>query len=60
MIGTATDLSVAISPGALEMSNVDVASEFSDMITSYRGFASNSKMITVSDDMLEQLNNLKR
>lgn len=60
MIGTATDLSVAISPGALEMSNVDVASEFSDMITSHRGFASTSKMITVSDDMLEQLNNLKR
>lgn len=60
VIGTATGLSVAISPGALEMSNVDVASEFSDMIISHRGFASNSKMITVSDDMLEQLNNLIR
>ncbi|MBR3621775.1 MAG: flagellar hook-basal body complex protein, partial [Selenomonadaceae bacterium] len=60
VVGTATDLSVSITPGALEMSNVDVASEFSDMITSHRGFASNSKLITASDDMLEQLNNLIR
>ena len=46
--------------GGLEMSNVDLANEFSDMIMTQRGFQANSKMITVSDEMLETLVNLKR
>lgn len=46
--------------GALEMSNVDLATEFSNMITTQRGFQACSKMITVSDEMLQELVNLKR
>lgn len=46
--------------GALEMSNVDVSQEFSDMIITQRGFQANSRIITVSDTMLEELINLKR
>lgn len=45
---------------ALEMSNVDLAQEFADMITTQRGFQANSRIITVSDTMLEELINLKR
>ncbi|MBE6749137.1 MAG: flagellar hook-basal body complex protein [Ruminococcaceae bacterium] len=45
---------------ALEMSNVDLSSEFADMITTQRGFQANSRIITVSDSMLEELINLKR
>ncbi len=44
----------------LEMSNVDLATEFSNMITTQRGFQACSKMITVSDEMLEELVNMKR
>jgi len=50
----------AITPGALEMSNVDLSQQFSDMIVTQRGFQSNSKIITVSDEMLETLVNMKR
>ncbi len=57
---TATDLGVTITPSALEMSNVDIANEFSDMIITQRGFQSNSKVITVGDEMLETLINMKR
>ncbi|MDR1754144.1 MAG: flagellar hook-basal body complex protein [Eubacterium sp.] len=46
--------------GALEMSNVDLSQEFSDMIITQRGFQANSRIITVSDTMLEELINLKR
>ena len=46
--------------GALEMSNVDLASEFTNMITTQRGFQANSRIITTSDSMLEELVNLKR
>lgn len=46
--------------GALEMSNVDLASEFTDMIITQRGFQANSRIITTSDTMLEELVNLKR
>lgn len=46
--------------GYLEMSNVDVSKEFTDMITTQRGFQANSRIITVSDTMLEELVNLKR
>lgn len=44
----------------LEMSNVDLSAEFADMITTQRGFQANSRIITVSDTMLEELINLKR
>ena len=46
--------------GGLEMSNVDLATEFTDMIVTQRGFQANSRIITVSDTMLEELVNLKR
>lgn len=46
--------------GVLEMSNVDLAGEFTDMITTQRGFQANSRIITVSDTLLEELVNLKR
>ena len=46
--------------GALEMSNVDLSQEFTDMITTQRGFQANSRVITVSDTMLEELLSLKR
>ncbi|MDR1700560.1 MAG: flagellar hook protein FlgE [Lachnoclostridium sp.] len=48
------------SVGALEMSNVDLATEFTTMITTQRGFQANSRIITTSDTMLEELINLKR
>lgn len=46
--------------GVLEMSNVDLAAEFTEMITTQRGFQANSRIITTSDDMLQELVNLKR
>lgn len=46
--------------GTLEMSNVDLAQQFSDMIITQRGFQANSKIITTTDEMLEQLASLKR
>lgn len=46
--------------GVVEMSNVDLSSEFTDMITTQRGFQANSRIITTSDTMLEELINLKR
>ena len=46
--------------GVLEMSNVDLANEFTTMITTQRGFQANSRIITVSDTLLEELTNLKR
>ena len=49
-----------INPGSLEMSNVDLASEFTDMIVTQRGFQANSRVITTTDAMLEELVNLKR
>ncbi len=49
-----------ISPGKLEMSNVDLSQEFTDMIITQRGFQANSRIITVSDEMLQELVNLKR
>ena len=50
----------AIVTGGLEMSNVDLAKEFSDMIITQRGFQANTKIISVVDQMLEELVNLKR
>ena len=50
----------SLNPGTLEMSNVDLANEFTDMIVTQRGFQANSRIITTSDTMLEELVNLKR
>ena len=49
-----------VTPGAIEMSNVDLSQEFTDMITTERGFQANSRIITTSDEMLQELVNLKR
>ena len=59
-IKTVDALGVQITPSALEMSNVDLANEFADMIVTQRGFQSNSKIMTVGDEMLETLINMKR
>ncbi len=50
----------ALQTSGLEMSNVDLANEMTDMITTQRGYQASSKIITVSDEMLETLVNLKR
>jgi flagellar hook protein FlgE len=50
----------SIASGALEMSNVDLAYEFTEMITTQRGFQANSRIITVADEMLQELVNIKR
>jgi flagellar hook protein FlgE len=49
-----------ISGGALEMSNVDLAAEFTQLIVSERGFQANSRVITSADEILQDLVNLKR
>ncbi|TCS80950.1 flagellar hook-basal body complex protein [Pectinatus cerevisiiphilus] len=59
-VGTFASQGVSVTPGALEMSNVDISNEFSDMIVTQRGFQANSKIITVADEMLETLVNMKR
>lgn len=55
-----TEADGSISSGYLEMSNVDLADQFTSMITTQRGYQANSRIITVSDNMLEELINLKR
>ncbi len=50
----------SLSTGVLEMSNVDLSQQFTDMITTQRGFQANSRIITTSDTLLEELINLKR
>ena len=59
-VKTISDFGLNVVSSALEMSNVDLATEFSDMIITQRGFQANSKMTTVSDEMLETLVNMKR
>ena len=59
-IKTVSALGLTLTPSALEMSNVDVANEFADMVVTQRGFQSNSKIITVGDEMLETVINMKR
>jgi flagellar hook protein FlgE len=49
-----------VTTGSLEMSNVDLATQFTSMITAERGFQANGKVITTSDEMLQDLVNLKR
>ena len=61
--GIGTDVTAdggSIATGQLEMSNVDLSSEFTNLITTQRGFQANSRIITTSDTMLEELINLKR
>ncbi|MFH0995964.1 MAG: flagellar hook basal-body protein [Pseudomonadota bacterium] len=50
----------AVEPGSIEMSNVDIAKEFVNMITAQRAFSACSKVITTSDEILQELVNLKR
>ena len=50
----------SMTTGQLEMSNVDLSAEFTEMITTQRGFQANSRIITTSDTLLEELVNLKR
>ncbi|WP_427338644.1 flagellar hook protein FlgE [Caloranaerobacter sp. DY30410] len=50
----------SINPGVLEMSNVDLSMEFTEMITTQRGFQANSRVITTTDEMLQELVNMKR
>lgn len=50
----------SVTSGALEMSNVDLAQEFTSMITAQRGFQSNARVITTSDEMLQEVVTLKR
>jgi flagellar hook protein FlgE len=49
-----------VTTGSLEMSNVDLATQFTGMITAQRGFQANGRVITTSDEMLQELVNLKR
>jgi len=49
-----------LTPGSVEMSNVDLAQEFTTMITAQRGFQANSRIISAADEMLQELVNLKR
>ncbi len=50
----------SITPGALEMSNVDIAEEFTKMIVAQRGYQANSRVITTTDQILQELVNIKR
>jgi flagellar hook protein FlgE len=50
----------AIISGQLEMSNVDLTNEFTEMIVAQRGFQANSRIITTSDEVLQEVVNLKR
>ena len=59
-IDNASNLNSSIISGALEMSNVDLANEFTDMIISQRGFQASTKVITATDQILQDAINLKR
>lgn len=54
------DGAASIISGSLEMSNVDLSEEFTEMITAQRGFQANTRIITTSDEILQELVNLKR
>ncbi len=60
VINPEADISTGIVSGALEMSNVDLAEEFTQMITAQRGFQANAKVITTADTILDELIRLKR
>lgn len=55
-----TDGAASLVSGSLEMSNVDLAEEFTEMITAQRGFQANTRIISTSDEILQELVNLKR
>jgi flagellar hook protein FlgE len=59
-IGSATAQNTEIGAGMLEMSNVDLTEEFTEMIIAQRGFQANSRIITTSDEILQEVVNLKR
>lgn len=59
-VGLPGDVAGDIVGGALEMSNVDLAEEFTEMIVAQRGFQANTRIITTSDEILQELVNLKR
>ena len=59
-IGVAGEGRGTLASGSLEMSNVDLSEEFTEMIVAQRGFQSNSRIITTSDEILQELVNLKR
>lgn len=59
-IGTATAKNTEVASGVLEMSNVDLTEEFTEMIIAQRGFQANSRTITTSDEVLQEVINLKR
>jgi flagellar hook protein FlgE len=50
----------SLTSGALEMSNVDLSQEFTNLIVAQRGFQANARIITTSDEVLQELTNLKR
>jgi flagellar hook protein FlgE len=50
----------SIAAGSLEMSNVDLSQEFTNLIVAQRGFQANARIITTSDEVLQELSNLKR
>ncbi|QCR31803.1 flagellar basal body rod protein FlgG [Lysinibacillus sp. SGAir0095] len=61
LFGSATESGIgSVQSGFLEMSNVDLSEEFTDMIVTQRGFQANSRIITTSDEILQELVNLKR
>lgn len=59
-VGAPGDVGCKIRSGYLEMSNVDLAQEFTNMITTQRGYQANARTITTSDELLQELVNLKR
>ena len=60
-VGTAGTVGLgSLSSGALEMSNVDLSQEFTNLIVAQRGFQANARIITTSDEVLQELTNLKR
>jgi flagellar hook protein FlgE len=61
LIGNAgTDFGAEISAGHLEMSNVDLSQEFTDMIITQRGFQANARIITTSDEIIRDMISLKQ
>lgn len=61
LLGKATQSGIGtIKSGSLEMSNVDLSEEFTEMIVAQRGFQANTRIITTSDEILQELVNLKR
>ena len=55
-----TSINAVIIPGAIEMSNVDIAEEFTNMIIAQRSFQANARTVTTSDEIMQETVNLKR